>query len=263
MAVFTSIPDAELRAWLDAAGVGAVHEITPTDGGIANSNWRVTAERGRFVFTLFESQPRDDAERTLALTARLADAGLPVAAPWPLQGHWTAPLAGKPAALAAWLDGAHPENPSRAQCAAIGRFLGRLHRVTRTSATEGTIHTDLFRDNALFDGDRLVGVIDFHYARDGALIDDVAAAALDWCWAGDGIDLALLTALGHAYHEVRPVGLGERDAFPGALRAAARRMLQGRLDDVRRTKDPEEMRARAAALDAHAPPFPRAGAVPA
>ena len=263
MAVFSAIADAELRAWLDATGIGAVTAIEPTTGGIANSNWRVDAERGRFVLTLFESQTTDDAERTLGLTRRLYDAGLRVAAPWRLGDRWTAPLAGKPAALAAWLDGAHPEQPTRAQCAAIGVFLGRLHRVTRTGPTRGIIHSDLFRDNALFDGDALVGVIDFHYAREAELIDDVAVAALDWCWGDEGIDLGRLTALGHAYAEVRPVGIGERDAFPSALRAAARRMLQGRLDDPRRTKDPDEMRVRVAALDRYAPPFPRAGAAPA
>ena len=260
MAVFTAVDDAVMRAWVAAAGAGAVDELRPTEGGVANSNWFVRTERGRFVLTLFERQARDDAERTLALTAALADAGLEVAAPWPQSGGWTAPLAGKPAALAAWLDGAHPLEPTRAQCAAIGGFLGRLHGVTMTDATSGVIHSDLFRDNALFDGDTLVGVIDFHFAHPGALIDDVAATVLDWCWGGGGIDPGRLAALGHAYAAVRPVTNEERYAFPASLRAAAHRFWQSRLADPRRTKDPDEMRARVDALAAQAPPFPRAGA---
>lgn len=260
MAVFTAIDDDELRAWLIACSAGALHEWHPTDGGVDNSNWFVHADAGRFVLTVFESQSRENAERTLALTARLADAGLPVAAPWPQQEGWTAPLAGRPAALSAWLDGAHPIAPSRAQCAAIGGFLGRLHRLTKTDATTGVIHSDLFRDNALFEGDALSGVIDFHFAREGALIEDVAVAALDWCWGGGGIDLARLDALGHSYATVRPVTAAERDTFPDALRQAAHRFWQSRLADPRRTKDPEEMHTRANALDTWAPPFPRAGA---
>jgi homoserine kinase type II len=256
MAVFTAIEDDGLRAWLDACSAGALHEWHPTDGGVDNSNWFVQTDAGRFVFTLFESRSRDDAEKTLALTAQLADVHLPVAMPWPQRGGWTAPLAGCPAALSAWIDGAHPVEPTHAQCAAIGGFLGRLHGVTRTDATTGVIHSDLFRDNALFDGDRLNGVIDFHFAREGAFIEDVAVAALDWCWADAGIDVARLDALGHAYAEVRPLTTSERDAFPAALRAAANRFWRSRLEDPRRTKDPEEMRVRVDALAAHVPPFP-------
>lgn len=260
MAVFTAIDDDSLRAWLVACRAGALHEWHPTDGGVDNSNWFVKTDAGRFVLTLFESQSSDGAERTLALTARLADAGLPVAAPWAQRDGWTAPLANRPAALSAWLDGTHPVTPTRAQCAAIGAFLGRLHRLTSAGATTGIIHSDLFRDNALFDGDVLKGVIDFHFAREGRLIDDVAVVALDWCWGDAGIDLARLDALGHSYAAVRPVTVAERDAFSRALRTAAHRFWQSRLADPRGTKDPEEMRVRADALDANAPPFPRAGA---
>ncbi|MEX0900753.1 MAG: phosphotransferase [Gammaproteobacteria bacterium] len=260
MAVFTAIDDDALRAWLAACSAGALNEWRPTDGGVDNSNWFVQTDIGQFVLTLFESRTHDEAERTLALTARLADAGLPVAAPWPQHAGWTASLAGRPAALSAWIDGAHPVAPTRAQCAAIGGFLGRMHRITMTDATTGIIHSDLFRDNALFDGDILNGVIDFHFAREGAFIEDVAVAALDWCWGGAGIDLARLAALGHSYAEIRPVAVAERDAFPAALSDAANRFLQSRLADPRATKDPEEMRVRVDALAAYAPTFPQAGA---
>ena len=260
MAVFTAIDDGALRAWLAACGAGALHEWRPTDGGVDNSNWFVQTDAGRFVLTLFESQSRDGAEATLALTTRLADAGLPVAAPWAQHGGWTAPLVGRPAALSAWIDGVHPVEPTRAQCAAIGAFLGHLHRVTRSDATTGIIHSDLFRDNALFDGNVLNGVIDFHFARAGVFIEDVAVAALDWCWDDAGIDLGRLDAFGHAYATVRPLTTAERAAFPAALRAAAQRFLQSRLADARRTKDPEEMRARVESLARYAPPYPRAGA---
>lgn len=260
MAVFTQVDDAEVGAWLAACGAGAQHERRPTDGGVANTNFFVRTDAGRFVLTLFEAQSRDDAERTLALTAALADAGLEVATPWPQRDGWTAPLAGKPAALAAWLAGVHPLEPTRAQCAAIGAFLGRLHRRTLTGATTGVIHSDLFRDNALFDGDTLVGVIDFHYAHHGRLIDDIAAAALDWCWGSRGIDRCRLAAMGRAYAAVRPVTAAERAAFPIALRSAAHRFWQSRLADPRQTKDPAEMHARVAALAADTPPFPSVGA---
>lgn len=305
MAVFSPVTDAELAAWCVASGAGGPTAFRPTTGGVDNSNWYVETPNGRFALTLFEDTPRDAAERTLALTARLADAGLPVAIPWRIADGWTAPLHGRPAALTAWIDGEHADEPSRAQCAEIGRFLGRLHRVpcadlhpdrfgrdwrARTAREVGAalvpedralldaaltgdragiplpaglLHADLFRDNALFAGSSLAGVVDFHYAATGPFIHDLAVAALDWCWRDGGYDRGRLLALAHGYGTQRAIGRAERAAWPDALRISAARFWLSRLADPRRTKDPAEMRARVAAAVAAPPALPGTGAEPA
>jgi len=115
----------------------------------------------------------------------------------------------------------------------------------------GTIHADLFRDNVLFEGDRLAGMIDFNYACDDCLLYDVAIAVNDWCGAGDGrLDPERTRALLAAYHTLRPFTTAEARHWSTMLRAGALRFWLSRLLDlhyprpaeVPHVKNPDEYR---------------------
>lgn len=116
----------------------------------------------------------------------------------------------------------------------------------------GVVHADLFRDNALWDGDTLSGIIDFYYACDDVLLYDIAVLVNDWCSKQDaGLDHDKVIALLQAYNKHRPLQANEQQYWPAMLRAGALRFWLSRLYDKHfprpgelvHTKNPDEFRA--------------------
>ncbi|MES2819244.1 MAG: homoserine kinase [Pseudomonadota bacterium] len=92
------------------------------------------------------------------------------------------------------------------------------------------LHADLFRDNVLFDGPHLAGLIDFYNACAGPMLYDLAIALNDWCSGDDGrLDGTRARALLGAYATLRPFTTAEAELWPAMLRIACVRFWLSRL----------------------------------
>jgi homoserine kinase type II len=116
---------------------------------------------------------------------------------------------------------------------------------------QGVIHADLFRDNVLFLGNELSGMLDFYNACNDSLLYDVAITVNDWCVCSNGeLDFQRAKNLCHAYASVRPLTAEEKEVWPMALRLAALRFWLSRLWDshfpkageMTFQKDPDEFK---------------------
>jgi homoserine kinase type II len=117
----------------------------------------------------------------------------------------------------------------------------------------GAIHADLFRDNVVFEDDRLTGFFDFYFAGVDALLFDIAVCLNDWCSDADSgrLNEALAQSLIGAYDAVRPLGGAELRLLAGMMRAAALRFWLSRQWDLHLPRE-------AHVLQAHDPaPFER------
>ena len=133
-------------------------------------------------------------------------------------------------------------------------FSGQLPR--------GTIHADLFPDNAFFLGDRFSGAIDFYFACTDALAYDLAVCLNAWAFDdGNAADASRLeynfskgAALIAGYQSVRPLTAPEREALPALCLGAGMRFFLTRFVDwtstppgaLVRPKNPLEYAARLA-----------------
>lgn len=111
-----------------------------------------------------------------------------------------------------------------------------------TALPHGIVHFDLFKDNSLFIGNRLQGIIDFYYACYDTLLIDVCICIHDWCTNWQDPKRAIipenLTALQKGYELVRPLTKIEHKTLPSMLKISALHFWLARSQSLK--KDPND-----------------------
>ena len=138
MAVFTEVSEDEAGALVHALQLGELRELRGIHGGIENTNYFLTTDRGEYVLTLFERLTFEQLPFYLHLMKYLAQHGVPVPEPQAVppiagqaEGEILHKVCGKPAAVVDKLPGKSELAPSADHCAAVGEMLARLHLAGR------------------------------------------------------------------------------------------------------------------------------------
>ncbi len=130
MAVYTDVPDDELKAFLAQYALGEPISCKGIAEGVENSNYLLRTERGTYILTLYEKRVAPaDLPFFLALMDHLAAKG--IACPVPIHGSdgkALRRLCGRPAAIVSFLDGMWPRRIEAYHCSGVGGALAQLHR---------------------------------------------------------------------------------------------------------------------------------------
>lgn len=145
-----------------------------------------------------------------------------------------------------------------ADTALLNNLLGLYEALTAMypNRPKGFIHSDLFRDNTLFEGNILKGILDFYEMNRDELLFDIAITLNDFCTEYPEVTLneAKATAFLNAYSSVRPLTEDEKSCLELYLAMAAGRFwmmrlqvaqmnqAEGRTGDDILQKNPLEMR---------------------
>ena len=128
MAVFTEVSPALAGALLTQLELGSLTELRGIQGGIENTNYFASTDRGEYVLTLFERLNFDQLPFYLELMKHLANKGIPVPNPAAnAKGALVHTVCSKPAAVVNRLSGKSELSPGPVHCAAVGAMLARMH----------------------------------------------------------------------------------------------------------------------------------------
>lgn len=122
---------------------------------------------------------------------------------------------------------------NKAQQHLLQEALMEAGEIDWTTLPSGPVHADLFPDNAMFNGDKLTGLIDFYHACTTPYLYDLCVTLNAWCFCEKtGVyDERKAQRLLQHYQEIRPLDPMEAELLQVMMRVAALRFWLSRLRD--------------------------------
>ncbi len=131
MAVYTSVTDEQLVAFLDTYDIGPLLSCKGIAEGVENSNFLLHTGKGNFILTLYEKRVNaDDLPFFIGLMDHLSRNDFNC--PRPVRqtnGEVLGTLAGRPAAIVTFLEGVSLNNPTPRHCWQLGVAMAQMHEV--------------------------------------------------------------------------------------------------------------------------------------
>lgn len=130
MAIYTEVDDEALTEFVDEYDIGSVVSYKGIAEGAENSNYLLETDRGPFILTLYEKRvDPNDLPFFLNLMHHHARTGIKCPIPVTARdGEALRALAGRPAAIITFLQGAWPRRITPAHCTGAGRAMADMHR---------------------------------------------------------------------------------------------------------------------------------------
>lgn len=230
MAVFTNLSEIDCSQIAITYRLGRLTSVIGIADGDAETTFLFRADRGEFIVTVFEGAAETyDLERAFRTMEALAAAGVPCPATFRTDdGAATITVSGKLVAVVGFVPGSRPSEITPGKCRALGNCTARIHQTLAASAVgmrrglpKGAVHGALNRDNVLFLGEEVSGVINFRLRRDDLLIAELGQVLVNWTARADGVlDGELAGAVLAGYEDVRSLSENERRTLPAFVMAA-------------------------------------------
>ncbi|MCE3232773.1 MAG: homoserine kinase [Rickettsiaceae bacterium] len=129
MAVYTQISDSQISTLLEQYNIGKCIDLKAIEQGIQNSNYFLTTETGKYIFTIFEQRlVSDDLSFYLNLMEHLSSKDVPCPVPIKTRsGNNLIQIAGKPCSIVSFLNGKSTKNLRAEHLEELGKNLAKMH----------------------------------------------------------------------------------------------------------------------------------------
>jgi len=104
-----------------------------------------------------------------------------------------------------------------------------LNTFVQNDLPKGIIHGDCFPDNTIFQGDRLVAIIDFEEGCVDHLLMEIGMSINGFCFVDNQMDPVLMNTFLREYNRIRPLTKEELELLPHYIQWAAHGMISWHL----------------------------------